>query len=161
MTRSRLAFLAVLLIGTGAVAGCSSSNQTASTPRPTTRAGTRTITLHAVEHDLSIKSSGSIITIVNDLLSDGHKIGEGQVECILSGRGATGLCLGAAVLPKGQILSQARLPVPPPVGTSVDAIVGGTGDYATARGTIDLARTSLTGDTNVTFHIVVDSSKDR
>ena len=31
-----------------------------------------------------------------------------------------------------------------------------TGAYATARGTINLERTTLTGDTNVTFHIVVD-----
>jgi hypothetical protein len=60
------------------------------------------------------------------------------------------------VLPAGQVLSQARLTLPP-VGTNVDAIIGGTGAYATARGTIDLVRAKPTGDTDVTFHIHVDS----
>ncbi|MBV8951031.1 MAG: hypothetical protein JOZ99_09155 [Actinobacteria bacterium] len=150
----------VFVAGSVALGACGSSTRSASAPHPRS-SGVRTITLHAVEHDLSIKASGNVVTIVNDLLSDGHKIGEGQVECLLSGRADTGLCLGAAVLPDGQILNQARLPVPPPIGTSVDAIVGGTGAYATARGTIDLTRTSLTGDTNVTFHVVLDSTRDR
>ena len=114
------------------------------------------ITLKAVEHDLSIKQSGNTVTIVNNLLSSGKKIGEGQVVCSLSGRGAVAMCLGAAVFPQGQILSDASLTLPP-VGTNVDAIIGGTGAYATARGTIDLERASPTADTSVTFHIVVDS----
>jgi len=122
----------------------------------THQAKLRTITVKAVEHDLSIKQSGNTVTIVNNLLSNGKKIGEGQVVCFLSGRGATAICLGAAVLPKGQIVSQASLTLPP-VGTNVDAIVGGTGAYATARGTIDLVRATPTADTTVTFHVVVDS----
>ena len=141
----------------GGVAACSTSTKTTSTPisqkaKPTVR----TLTFTAVEHDLSIKQSGSAVTIVNDLMSNGKKIGEGQVDCFLSGRGAAATCLGAAVLPHGQILSQASLTLPP-VGTNVDAIVGGTGAYATARGTIDLVRATPTSDTSLTFHISVDS----
>jgi hypothetical protein len=155
MTRSPLV-LALVVAAVG-VAACSSSTKTPSTAgTPTTKPSVHTMTITAVEHDLSIKRSGNTITIVNNLMSNGTKIGEGQVDCILSGRRNVALCLGAAALPNGQILSQASLSVPPPVGTSVDAIVGGTGAYATARGTITLERTSLTGDTTVTFHIVVD-----
>jgi hypothetical protein len=153
---ARSLFVLALVVGAAGVAACSSSTKTTSTPTPPTTSNVRTITLTVVEHDLSIKQSGNTITIVNNLISNGAKIGEGQVDCTLSGRGNVALCVGAATLPTGQILSQASLPVPPPVGTSIDAIVGGTGAYATARGTINLERTTLTGDTNVTFHIVVD-----
>jgi len=157
MTRSVHALIA-LLVGAVGVAACSSSTKSTSTPTsPATTPSVRTMTLKAVEHDISIKQSGNTVTIVNDLLSNGKKIGEGQVECFLSGRGRVAMCLGAAVLPNGQILSQASLSVPPPVGKSVDAIVGGTGAYAAARGTINLQRATLTGDTDLTFHIVMDS----
>ena len=156
MTRSTC-MLAALLIAAAGLAACSSATKTTSAPAtPTTKPGVRTITVKAVEHDLSIKQSGNTVTVVNNLLSDGKKIGEGQVVCSLSGRGAVAMCFGAAVLPEGQILSQGSLTLPP-VGRNVDAIVGGTGAYATARGTIDLVRASPTADTNVTFHVVVDS----
>jgi len=115
-----------------------------------------TITTSVVEHDLAIKQSGNTVTVVNELLSNGKKIGTGQVDCVLAGRAGLGLCTGAATLPQGQIVSAASLPVPPPIGTSTDAIIGGTGRYATARGTITLSRRSLTGDTTVTFHVVLD-----
>jgi len=155
MTRSICVLIA--LLGTAGLAACSSSTKATSTPTtPTARPSIRTVSLTAVEHDLSIKQAGNTITIVNDLMSDGKKIGEGQVECFLSGRNAAALCLGAASLPQGQILSQASLTLPP-VGRNVDAIVGGTGVYATARGTIDLVRATPTSDTHLTFHIVVDS----
>jgi hypothetical protein len=157
MTRSLRVLVALLVTAVG-VAACSSSTKATSTPSSaTSEPSVRTITLKAVEHDISIKQSGNTVTIVNDLMSNGRKIGQGQVECFLSGRGRVAMCLGAAVLPNGQILSQASLSVPPPVGKSIDAIVGGTGTYATARGTIDLQRATLTGDTDLTFHIVVDS----
>lgn len=158
MTRPVLVLVA-LFVGAAGVAACGSSSKSSSATdvKQSTRSSTRTITLTAVEHDVSIKEAGTTVTIVNDLMSNGKKIGEGQLECFLSGRGGTGLCLGAATLPDGEILNQGSLPVPPPVGTSVDAIVGGTGTYATARGTIALARTSLSGDTNLTFHIVIDA----
>ncbi len=149
--------LVVLVIGGGGIAACGGSTKTTSAPTTvTTKPSVRTITLKAVEHDLSLKESGNTVTIFNNLLSNGKKIGEGQVECFLSGRGAVAMCLGAAVFPNGQILSQASLKLPP-VGTNVDAIIGGTGKYATARGTIDLVRATPTSDTNVTFHILVDS----
>ena len=157
MTRS-LRVLVILLVGAVGVAACSSSSKAVSKlSSAATDPSVRTITLTAIEHDISIKQSGNTVTIVNDLMSNGKKIGQGQVECFLSGRGTVAMCLGAAVLPNGQILTQASLSVPPPVGKSVDAIVGGTGAYATARGTIDLERATLTGDTDLTFHIVVDS----
>jgi hypothetical protein len=114
------------------------------------------MTISVVEHDLSIKQSGDTVTVVNELLANGKKIGTGQVNCVRSGRSRLGLCTGAATLPQGQIISAASLPVPPPIGTSTDAIVGGTGQYATARGTITLSRRSLTGDTTVTFRLVLD-----
>ena len=156
MTRS--VFVLAVVVGAAGVTACSSSTKTTSTAiTPPTKPSVRTITVTAVEHDLSIKQSGNTITIVNNLMSNGTKIGEGQVDCILSGRRNVALCLGAAALPNGQIVSQASLPFPPPVGASIDAIVGGTGAYATARGTITLERTTLAGDTKVTFHIVVDA----
>jgi hypothetical protein len=154
MNRSMSA-LVVLVVGLGGLAACSSSSKATPTPA-TAKPSIRTITVKAVEHDLSIKRSGNSVTVVNNLMSNGKKIGEGQVECFLSGRRTTAICLGAAVLPAGQILSQASLTLPP-VGKNVDAIIGGTGAYATARGTIDLVRATATDDTNVTFHIHVDS----
>jgi hypothetical protein len=156
MTRS-VCVLVALVAGAAGVAACGSSGKAASTPiSQATKPSVRTVTLRAVEHDLSIKESGNTVTIVNNLMSNGKKIGTGQVSCLLSGRGAAAMCLGAAVLPDGQILSQASLTLPP-VGRNVDAIVGGTGAYATARGTIDLVRATPTSDTQLTFHIVVDS----
>jgi len=156
MTRSTWILAAILVVAFGG-AGCSSAKKaTSATDSTTAKPNVRTITFKAVEHDLSLKPSGNTVTIVNNLLSNGKKIGEGQVVCFLSGRGAVAMCLGAAVFADGQILSQASLTLPP-VGTNHDAIVGGTGAYATARGTIDLERASPTADTNLTFHIVVDS----
>ena len=156
MARS-ICVLVAFVVGVGGMAACGSSTKTASAPTTvTTTPSFHTITLQAVEHDLSLKESGNTVTIFNNLLSNGKKVGEGQVECFLSGRGAVAMCLGAAVFPDGQILSDASLKLPP-VGNNVDAIVGGTGKYAGARGTIDLVRATPTADTNVTFHIRLDS----
>ena len=155
MARS-MCVLVLILVGSSGVAACASSAKATSTPTSQApKPSVRTVTLRAVEHDLSIKEAGNTVTIVNNLMSGGKKIGEGQVSCLLSGRGAAAMCLGAAVLPDGQILSQASLTLPP-VGTNVDAIVGGTGAYATARGTIDLVRATPTSDTQLTFHILLD-----
>jgi len=148
---------AAVLVTASCLAGCSNSSKTAAGPTTIpTRSPVHTITTSVVEHDLAIKQSGNTVTVVNGLLSNGRKIGTGQVDCVLAGRAGLGLCTGAATLPQGQIVSAASLPVPPPIGTSTDAIIGGTGRYATARGTITLSRRSLTGDTTVTFHVVLD-----
>jgi len=64
----------------------SSSLEFSTAITPTTRPSGHAITLSAVEHDGSIDQSGDPLTIVNDLISNGTTIGEGQVDCILSGR---------------------------------------------------------------------------
>jgi hypothetical protein len=153
---TRLPLVLAVVLASATVAGCGGSNSAASSTT-TARPRVRRLTFHVVEHDRSLKQTGNTVTIVNDLLSHGKRIGTGQVDCVLSGRGALALCTGAATLPEGQILSDASLRIPPPVGTSIDAIVGGTGAYATARGTIDLTRHSPGGDTDVTFHVILDA----
>ena len=116
---------------------------------------TKTTTIKVVEHQTSLMPAGNTLTLTNDLLQGGKTIGTNQVACFLTGPGSSAECFAASVLPKGQILSQASITIPPPTGTTSTAIVGGTGAYSTARGTIDSVRTSDSGDTAVTFHIVL------
>jgi hypothetical protein len=151
MTRSKLLALVVAPFAVVLLAAWSSSSGT--TQR--TSVPTKAVTVKVVEHQTSLMPAGNTLTLTNDLLQNGKTIGSNQVGCFLTGPGSMAECFAASVLPKGQILSQASITIPPPTGTTVTAIVGGTGAYSTARGTIDSVRTSDTSDTTVTFHIVL------
>jgi hypothetical protein len=102
----------------------------------------------------SVKPVGNTITVTNDLTQNGQKIGTNQVGCFLTGPGPLAVCTAASILPRGQILSAASIPIPPPAGDTVTAIIGGTGAYRTAQGSIDSVRTNGGTDTTVTYHIV-------
>ncbi len=110
-------------------------------------------TMTVIESVTSVKPAGNAIAITNDLSRDGQRIGTNQVGCLLTGPGPLAVCTAASVLPGGQILSAASIAIPPPLGDTVTAIIGGTGVYSTARGTIDSVRTSGSAATTLTFHI--------
>lgn len=122
--------------------------------RPSKAAKSHSETITVVEHQTSVKPAGNTITVTNDLLQNGQKTGANQVGCFLTGPGTLAVCTASSVFSKGQILSAASIAIPPPTGDTVTAIVGGTGAYGTARGTIDSVRTQGSSDANVTYHIV-------
>jgi hypothetical protein len=146
MVRSRIAVLVVVL---GAVALF-----TAAATRSTS-ASSRQVTIRAEERNQAVKAAAGTLTVTQDLFQNGRAVGMNQVVCFLTGPGTQADCLASSVLPRGQILSAASITVPPPVGDSVTAIVGGTGGYAGARGTIDSVRTSDTSNVEVTFHVTL------
>lgn len=111
-------------------------------------------TITVIETVTSVKPAGNTVTITNDLSRNGQKVGTNQVGCFLTGPGPLAVCSAASVLPRGQILSAASITVPPPPGDTVTAIVGGTGAYSTARGTIDSVRVGGSATTTVTFHVI-------
>jgi hypothetical protein len=146
MTRSRIGVLVAVL---GAVALF-----TAAATRSTSTSA-RQLTIRAEERNSAVKAAAGTLTVTQDLFQNGHMVGGNQVGCFLTGPGAQAECLASSVLPKGQILSAASIAVPPPVGDTVTAIVGGTGAYAGARGTIDSVRTSASANVEVTFHVAL------
>ena len=146
MARSRIAALVIVV---GAVALFTAA---ATRSAPTSA---RQLTIRAEERNTAAKPGAGILTITNDLFQNGSMVGRNQVGCFLTGPGPLAECFAASVLPKGQILSDASITIPPPVGDSVTAIVGGTGAYAGARGTIDSVRTSDTANVEVTFHVTL------
>jgi allene oxide cyclase len=146
MVRSRIVVLVVVLGSVGLF--------TAAATRSTS-ASARQLTVRAEERNQAVKASGGTLTVTQDLFQNDVMVGMNQVGCFLSGPGPQAECLASSVLPKGQILSAASITVPPPVGDSVTAIVGGTGAYAGARGTIDSVRASDTSNVEVTFHVTL------
>jgi hypothetical protein len=152
MTKSKLvvAFVAVLLVVLFVAAWAPGSG--ASAPKA---GGGRLVTIHVTAHQTSVKPGTSVTTITNDLISNGQTIGSQQIACVSTGPGSLAVCTAASVLPKGQLLSEASLTIPPGPGTTVTAITGGTGAYGLARGTIDSVRTSGSTDADTTYHVVV------
>lgn len=101
----------------------------------------------------SLLVNGATLTVTDDYLRDGAKVGITQIACFLTGPGPLALCQAAATLPGGQITSQGSVSIPPAVGVPFTvAITGGTGKYSGARGTIESEQTSQTTGTAV-FHI--------
>jgi hypothetical protein len=146
MLQSRIAVLALVLVAVGLFTAAATRSTSASTHQ---------LTVRVEERNQAVKPSGGTLTVTQDLFQNNVMVGMNQVGCFLTGPGTQAECLATSVLPKGQILSAASITVPPPVGDSVTAIVGGTGAYAGARGTIDSVRASDTSNVEVTFHVTI------
>jgi hypothetical protein len=108
-------------------------------------------TIRVVQKRTSLKSSGSVLTVTNDLDQHGKKVGRDQIACVATGPGTFFECYASSLLPKGQIDGQGAID---PIHSThfTVAIVGGTGAYRNARGTIDNVDVSKTETDNI-FHI--------
>ena len=119
-----------------------------------TRASASAATVVVMARSTSFNTAGTglgaVTTFTDDLFAHGRKVGRDQVMCVATGPGKFLECLGTDLLPKGEVESigvfdpahQSRLTV---------GIVGGTGAYRDARGTIDIAVLSQTKST-YTYH---------
>ena len=95
-------------------------------------------------------SAGDVLIFTEKLFnSRGKQIGSDAATCVRL-FDATSLCTGLYRLPRGQLMVQ--LLQPGPTGTYDQAIVGGTGRYAGARGTVRVAQDPTKGD-RFTFRI--------
>jgi hypothetical protein len=84
-------------------------------------------------------SAGDMIVLTNPLLEGGKKIGKLSASCVATQTsrkfdGAGFECTGTFVLPKGTLIISGS-------GVSEGAIIGGTGQYAGARGTFTTKET--------------------
>ena len=95
-------------------------------------------------------SAGDMLIFTEKLFnSRGKQIGSDAASCVRL-FDATSLCTGTYKLPKGRLMVQ--LLQPGPTGTYDQAITGGTGRYAGARGTVRVAQQATGGD-RFTFRI--------
>jgi hypothetical protein len=143
LTGTALLSLLVLLVGWTST----SSATTRTSP------GKTTIRVDATQTSLNPTANG--FTLTSDYSQNGKQFGSNQVSCILTGPGPLALCTQAHLLPKGEIIAAGSVTVPAQANqTFTVAVVGGTGPYTTARGTIDITPTSpsLTEST-ITFHL--------
>lgn len=125
----------------------------ANTSSATTRTSPAKATIQVDAILTSAKSAGNTLTYTDDLLQNGMKVGSDQGVCVLTGPGPLAVCTVVSLLPKGQLIGAISSPVPAPINQKVTAaIVGGTGAYATARGTADSVSNSSTEHTE-TVHI--------
>jgi hypothetical protein len=123
-------------------------------------AAARTITLQArsqleqaqaVDNEPAGPSAGDMLVFTERLLdASGKRIGSDRAVCVRL-FDATSLCLGTYKLRGGQVMVQ--LHQPGPEGTYDQAITGGTGRYAGARGTVTVRQS--TGGDRFTFRILV------
>jgi hypothetical protein len=121
----------------------------------------RTITIKARSHLDQVRlidnapagdSPGDVLVFTEQLFnSNGKRIGSDAASCVRL-FDATSLCTGAYKLPGGQLMVQ--LLQPGPTGTYDQAITGGTGRFAGARGTVTVAQKP--GGDRFTFRIRLD-----
>jgi len=121
-------------------------------------AATRTVTLQArsqleqaqtVDNAPAGPSPGDLLVFTERLLdSAGRAIGRDAAQCVTL-FDASSLCTGTYVLHGGQVMVQ--LLQPGPQVTYQQAITGGTGRYAGARGTVTVRQSS--GGDRFTFRI--------
>ena len=109
-------------------------------------------TIRVVQKRTSLVVTGNVVAITDDLFSKGKKVGRDQIACVSTGPGSFFECYASSLLPKGQIEGQAAAD-PIHAHKFTVAIVGGTGAYRTARGTIENVDVSSTETDNI-FHIV-------
>jgi hypothetical protein len=94
-------------------------------------------------------SAGDVLVFTERLFDlHGKRIGSDAASCVRL-FDATSLCTGTYTLPGGRVMVQ--LLQPGPTGTYEQAITGGTGRFAGARGTVRVAQ-QPTGD-RFTFRI--------
>jgi hypothetical protein len=129
----------------------------AATSSAATRASRDGTTIRVEARQTAFNTAGTSYTITSDSFRNGQKVGSNQIVCDLTGPGPLALCNSAHLLPKGEIVAAGSVTTPPQPGhTYTVAIVGGTGAYANARGTLDVTNVNPTSDT-YTFHISSES----
>ena len=126
------------------------------TPRQTVRfeATSRLTDVQTVDSPPVGASAGDVLVFTEELFDlSGRSIGSDAATCTRL-FDTTMLCQGVYVLGDGQLLVQ--LLQPGPTGTYTQAIVGGTGKFAGAQGTVTLDQ-SPSGD-RFSFRILVPRS---
>lgn len=131
----------------------------AATSSAATRPSEGERTLRVETTQTAFNAAGSSYTITSDSFRDGKQVGSNQIACDLTGPGTRALCTSAHLLPKGEIVAAGSITTPPrPSDTYTVAIVGGTGAYANARGTLEVTNINSTSD-KFTFHVIEGSSR--
>jgi len=142
---TRVSFLTVI---TSVVLASATPSAIADASRRAVRAGvpsTHAVTLEATSSVTDVQvidsapagpSAGDVLVFTEEILDlGGRSIGSDAATCTRL-FDTTMLCQGVYVLQDGQVLVQ--LLQPGPTGTYTQAITGGTGKYAGARGTVTL-----------------------
>jgi hypothetical protein len=145
----RNALIVVALAGAGAVALTSAASGGRQPTAITIHAHSKLEHGQLVENAPQGRSAGDVLIFTEQLLDTrGRKIGSDAASCtyLFDQRSQ---CTGTYVLPGGQLMVQ--LIQPGPTGVYTQAIVGGTGRYAQARGVVVVNQQS-TGD-RFTFRI--------
>ena len=115
----------------------------------TIQATSRIDQVHLVDNAPTGDSPGDVLVFTEKLFNArGKQIGSDAASCVRL-FDVTSLCTGTYKLPGGRLMVQ--LLQPGPTGTYDQAITGGTGRFAGARGTVTVAQ-SASGD-HFTFRI--------
>ena len=94
-------------------------------------------------------SPGSTITFTANVTAKGRPVGTSQAACVIVA-GTSAQCQGTTITARGQIQAQGPIDIANP--SSTVAIVGGTGEYRSARGFIDRRQLTAT-TTEETYHV--------
>jgi hypothetical protein len=150
MTRTTIALVAVgALALSAAPAGAKTHGHTI-----TIKARSQIEHAQVVDNAPAGDSAGDMLVFTEQLFDTrGKRIGSDAASCVRL-FDATWLCTGVYKLPGGQVMVQ--LLQPGPTGTYDQAITGGTGRFAGARGTVTVAQQS--GGDRFTFKIRLGGS---
>jgi hypothetical protein len=149
MNTTRTGAAAVVLLSTTALAMGTSGPATAGP-------SVHRITMNVVARQLASKQLGIHHEVETDtILRSGQVIGFSANACTFDFTNNTASCAVAVALRGGQL--RADVTVDAADGTSKGAVVGGTGAFAGARGTVHGAPGRRKGDTRITVHAIVKS----
>ncbi len=145
MTRSSIVLIAIGALALSAVpAGAKGHGRTV-----TIKASSRIDQVHLVDNAPSGDSPGDVLVFTEKLFNArGRQIGTDAASCVRL-FDVTSLCTGVYKLRGGQLMVQ--LLQPGPTGTYDQAITGGTGRFAGARGIVTVAQSA--GGDHFTFKI--------
>ena len=149
MQRFIVPSLAAAVVIAVSVAVASGSDKPASAAR-TIHADSKTVSVEQVDNGPSGPSAGDLLVFRNQLTRAGKALGSLEVACTFVKLEDDYACHGTAFLPRGQLTLSGALSLDRP--TNVLPIVGGTGRYRRAGGTVTARQTG--DDTNVlTFNV--------
>jgi hypothetical protein len=145
MTRSSIVLIAIgALALSAAPAGAKGHGRTV-----TIKASSRIDQVHLVDNAPTGDSAGDVLVFTEKLFNArGRQIGTDAASCVRL-FDVTSLCTGVYKLRGGQLMVQ--LVQPGPTGTYDQAITGGTGRFAGARGTVTVVQSA--GGDHFTFKI--------
>lgn len=114
-------------------------------------------TMKVVARQLASKQLGRNRLVETDkILASGKVVGFSANTCAFDFSTSTAKCAIAVALQRGQL--RARVTVNAKDGTSTGVVVGGTGAYRGARGTVSGTPGDRRGDHNITLHVTTTSS---